>query len=316
MKVGVCGMEWVKLAVNIEEDASEMISEILLESGAAGTQMIGGKNPETNGYGEILPAEAAGECRVCAYFPMDEELEGRVARVKERLAGLLEVDLGFDPGTLQVQTESAREEDWENEWKKYFKPQRVSDYIVIKPTWEEYTPENDETVVEIDPGMAFGTGTHETTRMCIALLEEYLQAGDLVLDVGCGSGILSVAAAKLGAGSVLALDLDSVAVETAEKNVALNDTGQTVRVIRSDILSAVSRETRFNIVVANIIADVIVELNQTVLEYMKKPGIYICSGIIRERLDDVLASLKENGLRAIKILNMGEWCAVACKSKG
>ncbi len=316
MKVGVCGMEWVKLAVSIEEDASEMISEILLESGAAGTQVTGGKNPETDGYGEVLPAQADGGCKVCAYFPMDKDFTGRIAWVKERLEELLKIDLGFDPGSLQIQTESARDEDWENEWKKYFKPQRVSDFVVIKPTWEEYTPASDETVVEIDPGMAFGTGTHETTRMCIALLEEYLQAGDMVLDVGCGSGILSVTAAKLGAGSVLALDLDRVAVETAEKNAAINDAKETVRVIRSDILSAVSRETRFNIVVANIIADVIIRLNQTVLEYMKKPGIYICSGIIRDRLDDVLGSLKENGLRAIKILNTGEWCAVACKSKG
>ncbi len=312
----MCGMEWVKLAVSVNEDASEMISEILLESGAAGTQVTGGSLPETDGYGEIPPDQTEEGCRVCAYFPMDEELENRMLHVRERLAGLREADLGFDPGTLQLSTETVDEKDWENEWKKYFKPQRVSDFVVIKPTWEPYTPASDETVVEIDPGMAFGTGTHETTRMCIALIEEYMQAGDFVLDVGCGSGILAVAAAKLGAGSVLALDLDSVAVETAQKNVALNCMESKVSVIRSDILSAVPAESRYNIVVANIIADVVIELNASILKYMKKPGIYICSGIIRDRLDDVLSSLKKNGLRVIKVSNMGEWCAIACKGKG
>jgi ribosomal protein L11 methyltransferase len=309
-------MEWVKLAVSINEDASEMISEILLESGAAGTQVTGGSLPETDGYGEIPINQIEEGCRVCAYFPMDEEMEGRIAQVKERLLRLMETDLGFDPGTLQLSTESVDEKDWENEWKKYFKPQRVSDFVVIKPTWEPYTPASDETVVEIDPGMAFGTGTHETTRMCIALLEEYLQAGDSVLDVGCGSGILAVVAAKLGAGSVLALDLDSVAVETAQKNVLINNAEGKVRVIRSDILSAVPEDSKYNIIVANIIADVIIKLNQSILRYMKKPGIYICSGIIKDRLDDVLAALKKNGLRAIKVSNRGEWCAIACKGKG
>jgi ribosomal protein L11 methyltransferase len=309
-------MEWVKLAVGVNEDASEMISEILLESGAAGTQVAGGANPATDGYGEILPEQAEGLCQVCAYFPRDEEAESKIFLVRERLEKIKGMDLGFDPGTLNVITQPVDEKDWENEWKKYFKPQHVSDFVVVKPTWEPYSPEPDETVVEIDPGMAFGTGTHETTRMCIAMLEEYLQEGDNVLDVGCGSGILSVTAAKLGAGSVLALDLDTVAVETAQKNVSINEAEEKVRVIRSDILSAVPREGRYNIVVANIIADVIISLNRTILEYMKKPGIYICSGIIAERLDDVLDSLKKNGLRAIKVSKMGEWCAVACKSKG
>jgi len=310
------GMKWEKLAVSVNENATEMVSEILLESGAAGTQVIGGKNPEPDGYGEILPEPADNECRVCAYFPKDEELQPRIDRIRESLEALRRTDLGFDPGALLLSFETVDEKDWENEWKKHFKPQRVSDFVVIKPTWEPYSPEGDETVVEIDPGMAFGTGTHETTRMCIAMMEEYLQAEDTVLDVGCGSGILSVAAAKLGAGSVLALDLDSVAVETAKKNVSINNTDDKVMVVRSDILAAVPKENKYNIVVANIIADVIIKLNKTILGYMSKPGIYICSGIIRDRLDDVLASLKENGLRAIKVSNMGEWCAVACKNQG
>ena len=310
-------MEWVKLAVSINEEASELISEILLEAGATGTETAGGSMPELAGFDEVPPDEMpSGECTVSAYFPRDGELDAKIADVEESLRKLKLVELGFDPGTLEIQTAVVNEQDWENEWKKYFKPQRVSDFVVIKPTWEEYSPEKDDIVIEIDPGMAFGTGAHETTRMCIAMLEEYLENGASVLDIGCGSGILSVAAALLGAGSVLALDLDSVAVEVAEKNVRLNNAESKVSVIRSDIVSEVPAGKKFDVVVANIIADVIIRLNDSILKYIKKPGIYICSGIIAERLDEVLASLNKHGLRAIKVSKMGEWRAVACMNKG
>jgi ribosomal protein L11 methyltransferase len=310
-------MEWVKLAVSINEEASEMISEILLEAGAAGTETAGGAMPDLTGYDEVPPDEIpSGECTVSAYFPLDAEVKAKIAEVEKKLRNLKDIDLGFDPGTLEIKTATVNEQDWENEWKKYFKPQRVSDFVVIKPTWEEYSPEKDDVIIEIDPGMAFGTGTHETTRMCIAMLEEYLEDGASVLDVGCGSGILSVAAAKLGAGSVLALDLDGVAVEVAGQNVRLNNVEDRVSVIRSDIVTAVPEGSKFDIVVANIIADIIIRLNESVLKYIKRPGIYICSGIIAERLDEVLASLNKNGLRAIKVSKMGEWRAVACMNKG
>ncbi len=310
-------MEWVKLAVSINEEASELISEILLEAGASGTETAGGSMPDLTGYDEIPPDDfAAGECTVSAYFPLNGELDAKIADVEKSLHRIKQMDLGFDPGTLEVRTATVNEQDWANEWKKYFKPQRVSDFVVIKPTWEDYSPEKDDVVIEIDPGMAFGTGTHETTRMCIAMLEEYMDSGASVLDIGCGSGILSVAAAKLGAGSVLALDLDSVAVEVAGKNVRLNDVQDKVSVIRSDIVTEVPADKKFDVVVANIISDVIIRLNESVLKYIKKPGIYICSGIIAERLDEVLASLNKRGLRAIKVSKMGEWRAVACMNKG
>lgn len=310
-------MEWVKLAININEEASELISEILLEAGAAGTETAGGRMPDLTGFDEVPPDDIpSGECTVSAYFPLDGELDAKIANVEESLRKLKLMDIGFDPGTLEVQKATVNEQDWENEWKKYFKPQRVSDFIVIKPTWEEYSPEKDDIVIEIDPGMAFGTGTHETTRMCIALLEEYLENGTSVLDIGCGSGILSVAAAKLGAGSVLALDLDNVAVEVAGMNVRLNNVEDKVSVIRSDIVTEVPADKKFDIIVANIIADVIIRMNESVLKYIKRPGIYICSGIIAERLDEVLASLNKYGLRAIKVSKMGEWRAVACMNKG
>jgi ribosomal protein L11 methyltransferase len=310
-------MEWVKLAIDINEEASELISEILLNAGAKGTQTEGGAMPETIGWDEIPPDVPENQdCRVCAYFPMDGESEATIALIRAKLEKIKTMDIGFDPGTLAVHTETVDEQDWANEWKKYFKPTRVSDFVVVKPTWEEYTPGPDEIVVEIDPGMAFGTGAHETTRMCIAMLEEYLEPGNAVLDIGCGSGILAIAAAKLGAGAVLALDTDSVAVESAKKNVAINNKENIVLVKRADILHDTPTDARFHIVVANIVADVIIELNKTVLKYLTRPGIYIVSGIIAERLDEVLASLNSHGLRSIKVTKMGEWRAIVCMNKG
>lgn len=310
-------MEWVKLAIDINEEASELVSEILLQAGAMGTQTEGGALPDMAGLDEVPPDEPVSlDCKVCAYFPLDGESDAKIARIQSKLEKVKTMDIGFDPGTLAIHTETVDEQDWENEWKKYFKPTRVSDFVVVKPTWEEYTPEADEIIVEIDPGMAFGTGAHETTRMCIAMLEEYLEPGNAVLDIGCGSGILSIAAAKLGAGAVLALDADSVAVESAKKNVAINHKENIILVERADILRDTPTDARFHIVVANIIADVIIRLNESVHKYLTRPGIYIVSGIIAERLDEVLASLNSLGLRSIKVTKMGEWRAIACMNKG
>lgn len=309
-------MEWVELSVDINEEAADLVSEILMESGAGGTQITGGAHPVLV-LDEMPPDMPVAEgCRAYAYFPIDGEEQSKIDQVMERLSALKTADLGFHPGPLSMRRETVREEDWQNEWKKYFKPTRVSDFVVVKPTWEEYAPGPDEIVVEIDPGMAFGTGAHETTRMCIAMLEEYLEPGKAVLDIGCGSGILSITAAKLGAGAVLALDVDSVAVETAKRNVAINRKEGTVLVQRADILSDTPTNARFHVVVANIIADVILQLNSTVLAYLTRPGIYIVSGIIADRLDEVLASLNSCGLRSIKVAKMGEWRAIACMNKG
>lgn len=310
-------MEWVKLAIDINEEASELVSEILLDAGATGTQTEGGALPDLTGLDEVPPdAPASTDCRVCAYFPLDGESDAKIVKIRAKLEKIKIMDIGFDPGALTVHTETVNEQDWENEWKKYFKPTRVSDFIVVKPTWEEYTPGPDEIIVEIDPGMAFGTGAHETTRMCIAMLEEYLEPGNAVLDIGCGSGILSIAAAKLGAGAVLALDADTVAVESAKKNVAINQKENIILVERANILRDTPTDARFHVVVANIVADVIIQLNETVHKYLTRPGIYIVSGIIADRLDEVLASLNSHGLRSIKVAKMGEWRAIACMNKG
>lgn len=309
-------MDYIKVVIDTNEEAFEILSEMLINLGAKGTQADGGSVPDVKDYDYVDENEIfAQDFSMCAYFPDDGEVAAKIKEIKDKLDEFKNGDFGFDFGELTVSTKTVNEEDWETAWKQYFKPQQVSENVVIKPTWEEYENTDNKVVIEIDPGMAFGTGTHETTRMCIELIEEFMEEGADVLDVGCGSGILSVAAAKLGAKDILALDLDPVAVKVAEENVALNNVGDKVKVIKSDITKGVEKGSKYDIVLANIIADIIIRLNEDIVDYLKKPSIYICSGIIEERLDDVLESLKENNFRIIKIVSMGEWRAVACKCK-
>jgi len=220
-------------------------------------------------------------------------------------------------GSLKIELKGVKEEDWANNWKKYFKPVNVSDFVTIKPTWEEYTPAtSEEIVVEIDPGMAFGTGTHESTKMCIHLLEEFMEPGFTVADVGCGSGILSIVAAKFGAKSVMAIDSDEKAVEVARENVRLNRCEDIVDVKMGDLMSE-CRGKKYDIIVANIIADVIIRLNGGIANFLNKSGMYICSGIIDSRLEEVEASIKAQSiLKIINVCEMGEWRAIACKYRG
>lgn len=309
-------MDYKKVSIYSTPQAEEMLIGVLLSEGAAGTQVDGGDIPDVSGFDYIDEDDFKTDSfAVSAYFPVSVNLNEKLQSIEERLSVLVKSVPDTDFGDLRVESADVYEADWANEWKKYFHAQKVSDYIVIKPSWEEYHDGSDETVIELDPGMAFGTGSHETTRMCIEFIEEYMEQGAKVIDVGCGSGILSIAAAKLGASSVLALDIDPVAVSVASDNVDKNGVCDKVKVISSDITSDVPVEKEYDIVLANIIADVIIKLNDTVGSFLKKSGMYICSGIIKDRLADVLESLEAHGFRVIEIKEMGEWCAVVCKNR-
>ncbi len=204
--------------------------------------------------------------------------------------------------------ESVRDEnEWKDVWKSYFKPFNAGKNIVICPKWETYNPKPDEIVVTIDPGAAFGSGLHETTRMCIAALEKHVSPGSVVFDVGCGSGILGITAAKLGAGKVYAMDYDPASVSAAKENAALN--GVPLSVLQSDLLQY-APEKKADVIVANIVADIIIRLNTDIQQYLKPGGIYIMSGIIAERLDDVLKSLSGHDFDIIRVDMMGEWRAI------
>lgn len=304
-------MEWCKITVSSDPAAEEIVSGVLLDLGAQGVAVNGGPppGPEDTGawdYTEGLPEPE--EYSVEAYYGLEqgERIAGEIAR-------RLEAALG---APVPVASEVVDDAAWLNAWKDYFKPVRAADRIVVKPTWCEYHAYPDDVIVEIDPGMAFGTGGHETTRMSLKFIEQYLYSGDTVVDVGSGSGVLAIAAAKLGAETVYALEQDPTAVRVAQENVIGNETNEQVTVIESDLLTALPEGVQADLIVSNIIADVIVRLVPTIGESLRPNGMFVCSGIIDSRLHEVLHTLVQNGLRIIAVERDGEWCAVAAKNKG
>ena len=206
-----------------------------------------------------------------------------------------------------------REEDWADSWKQYYKPIRTGRRLVIVPVWERYEAEPGEITVLMDPGMAFGTGTHETTRLCAGFVEEYTKPGCSVLDVGCGSGILAIAAARLGAGKCFACDIDPVAVRVAKENAALNGTDNVTCAV-SDLLKQAERiPGGYDLVVANIVADIIIRLAPDVGDYLAEDGTFVVSGITAERAEEVLAVLRANGYRVADEHFENGWYAAALK---
>ena len=218
---------------------------------------------------------------------------------------------------LQIDAEVTRtgvkEEDWADSWKQYYKPIHTGDRLVIVPVWETYDPTPDEITVLMDPGMAFGTGTHETTRLCAALLEQYVTPGCTMLDVGCGSGILAICAAKLGAEKCFACDIDPQAVKVAVENTVLNDTPN-VKCAVSDLLKQTEKvEGGYQVAAANIVADVIIRLAPDIGEYLADDGVLIVSGIIIERAEETVAALQDAGFHVIDDRRENGWYAAAVK---
>ena len=242
---------------------------------------------------------------VSLFLPAEQNYAMAVSFIRERLAGE-----GIEP---KIEIVGVNEEDWANSWKKYYNTLHIGKRIVIVPMWEEYEPKSDEIVVKMDPGMAFGTGSHETTRLVIELLEKYTKQGVRMLDVGTGSGILAICASKLGAGECRAYDIDPIAVKVANENIA--ESGQTnVTCEVSDLLRQVDLEGgKYDLICANIVADIIIRMTPDVPKYMNDDCVLLCSGIIKERADDVIAVLNKYGLEVIERLDDNGWCALAVK---
>ncbi|MGI6199568.1 MAG: 50S ribosomal protein L11 methyltransferase [Christensenellales bacterium] len=270
-------------------------------------------------YEELLKNH--GQPCVKVYVADDEVGRKTVEDICAALAELKDADVGVDLGGLQVTLQKVREDDWANNWRQYFKPVPVGERLLIQPAWEELAAPTDRTVLKIEPGMVFGTGQHETTALCLALLEQYVRPGDRVLDAGCGSGILSIGALLLGAGWALGVDIDPNAVKIVRENGRLNG-------LEADRLQALSgniiedeplREQvggGYDLVLANIVADVILALCPLTPGFIKPGGIFITSGIISMRLPEVERALAQRGFTVLQVVRKNDWVAVASRYTG
>lgn len=312
-------MDWVEAAVHTTTEGADIVSELLMSAGATGTSIedrsdvLNAQKPE--GMWDMLDEHILDgmsvDVLVKAYFEEGASTPEVLSFVSARLSALKGMDLGLDLGSLKLTRETVHEQDWAENWKKYYKPFRAGERIVVKPSWEPYEKQPDDLVIEMDPGMAFGTGTHETTYMCMQMLERYVRAGLTCIDVGTGTGILAIAAAMLGARDVLAIDLDEKAVEVAKENIQKNAMQSVVRAQAGDLLKEADETA--DVVVANIIADVICALCGPAKAHIREGGVFICSGIIREREEDVLRALQAAGYVVDRRIEKGEWVCLAAK---
>ncbi len=306
-------MKYIEYTILTTTEASDAVTYILEREGAIGIAIEDPNdflilNKDKSGWDYTDPALVATlgtDVKVKGYF---KEYSDRIVISVNELT-----KFGLDIGKGQIIVNQIDEEDWANAWKKYFKPFKVGKRIVIKPTWEEYKIEQNDIIVEIDPGMAFGTGSHETTFMCLKLLDKYVKSKDTIIDVGCGSGILGIAAAKLGAEKVLCIDLDENACKVATDNVYLNKVGNIVNVKKGNLLDTATKKA--DLIVANIIADIIISFTKKAFELIRPCGYFISSGIILDRKDHVISQLKKNNFSIIEVLEMGEWCAIVAERK-
>ena len=360
-------MRWLEITIHTSEEAEELVAHAFHEMGAGGVSIeeSGSLNkPRDTSLGQWYEAPLndipEGEAVVKAYFPDSSESSALVAQLEEHVRFIRD-ELNFDVGKAEISTREVDEEDWANSWKQYYKPVRISNRLTIKPTWEDYEPEHaDEIVLELDPGMAFGTGTHPTTSLCLKTLEETVVPDIDVIDVGTGSGILAIAAAKLGARHVLALDLDPVAVSSATENVRLNGLQDRITVRESDLLGILRTAGALGVagtpdaagkldspgdagarrhsetgnrdgagsgngqlgvrlpvqlVVANILAEIILLFINDVYEALAPGGIYIASGIYKNKEADVEQGLIDAGFEIERKFREQDWIAFVAKKR-
>ena len=312
-------LKYIELQVITTTEASDAVSEILYDEGATGVLIEDpndfntlSKDKKSWDYVEEELVKLLGEdTKVKGYFLSEEFSDTKLNSIWRRVENLEK--FGLDRGKGIVTTREVNDEDWANAWKKYYKPAKVGDKVVIKPTWEEYVAKADEVIVELDPGMAFGTGTHETTIMCVKLLEKYVKNDSTVFDVGCGSGILGITAVKLNAKRVVCVDIDELSCRVSRENAEMNKVGSRLDIRCGNLLDVVSDKA--DVIIANIIADIIISFSEDAMKFLNEGGIFISSGIIRDRRDDVLEKLRAEGFSVLEVLSMGEWCAIAAEGK-
>ncbi len=322
-------MKWNKLTIETTTAAEDMLSYELTEMGMEGVEIEDhvplSEEDRKIMYVDLLPDEIApddGRARVSCYVDEKEDLDQVVGKIRAKIEELR----AFLPmGSGEISFDVTQEEDWINNWKVFFKPFRLDDNIVIKPSWETLEDQKeDDIVVEIDPGTAFGSGSHETTKLCISMLKKYVKPGASLLDVGTGSGILSIIGLKLGAGHASATDIDPNAIRASEENFEMNHvTEDQVDICQVNILdpvqasevAMVNGSVKYDLIVANILADVIIPLSGLVKPLLKEGGIFIASGIINTMEEAVKEAVLANGLELLEVNHMKDWVGLAARIK-
>jgi len=302
-------MKWIEAKVVFDAEdyhlAVELISNLFFEFELQGVVEEDPAIGPTEDWAENSIGRAQ-QHAIIGYFPQDRRAKKRCRVLEEKLALLKEKSVLF----YRISYKELDEEDWAESWKAFFEPQKIGKRIVVKPTWCEYKADPDDIVLELDPGMAFGTGTHPTTALCIRLVEDYLSLGDSFLDIGTGSGILMIAAARLGAGFVFGLDKDEMAVRIAEKNLRLNGIAPQKFLVKAGNLVA-GIEERYDLVVANILTQVIYKLLDDIEKILNEKAIFICSGILEKNENLVLARMKTIGFDILDLCIKDQWVAIA-----
>jgi ribosomal protein L11 methyltransferase len=312
-------MQWYEIKVKTAEMSIDAVTYILTEAGANGVMILNPNDPDFTNQDEgkwdfydpqNIKLDFDGVL-VTAYLDK-ETIEPVLEDLRTKIKGL--TAFGLDIGLAEVTAVPVNSSDWENEWKKYFKPFRLGQHMVVKPSWETFELAEDDILIEIDPGNAFGSGTHETTSMCIEQIEKYNPSGKTVIDVGCGSGILAIAAGKLNAASLIAVDIDETAVYTARDNLVNNGLGKIASVRHGNLIDVV--DEKGDLVVANIIAEIILILLGDIEKVLKPEATFICSGIINTKSKMVLDALTEKGFEVLEMVEKGEWVAITAQKRG
>ncbi|HEY8362652.1 MAG TPA: 50S ribosomal protein L11 methyltransferase [Tissierellaceae bacterium] len=311
-------MNWAEVQIKTTPEYEEIITGILYDVGASGLAIEDPRDileisQSQEGWAVVDPdliKMESDDILIKAYFSEAEDIDYKIQEIKYRIKNN-DILKDAEP---DITVTMVNDEDFAENWKKYFKPLRIGNRIVIKPTWESYELKENDILIELDPGMAFGTGTHETTSLCIEALEKYVKEGDIVFDIGCGSGILSIVAAKLGASKVVAVDVDEMCIKVTNDNIKLNEVQDIVEVKKGNLLDVVKGKA--NIIVSNIIAEIIVEMIGDLKYHLENNGIFIASGVIEEKIPLVENKLIENGFKIIDTHLKNEWALIIAINNG
>ena len=318
-------MKWTKFTLETTTEAVDLVSDMLNDFGIEGIEVSDNlgisEEDKKKMFIDILPEleEDDGSATVSFYIDTEQDAEPILISVKE---GLKEMSAYVSVGSGEITISETEDKDWVNNWKEFFKPFRVDDTIVIKPTWEDLTDvKEDDLVIEIDPGTSFGTGAHETTKLCIIGMKKHIKPDSVILDAGSGSGILSIIAKKLGAKEVMGIDIDENATNAAIENAQVNKlslqegdlTFVTGNMIEDDGIRTSLGKEKYDMVVANILADVIIPLSDVIGENLKSGGIFISSGIINMKEEAVREALEKNQFSILEVNRMGDWVSFVCK---